>query len=83
MGHGEHAIPGTDPDGPEGELKRIRPIRHADGIAEAEVVSEFLLECLDLPAKDVPAAVQDARDGLVDLGPMVAVLAARRRLRDG
>ena len=63
----DHLVPLADPERVEREDERVRPVRDADRVLDAEVGRRLLLEGADVRAEDEPAGVEDLGDSLLQL----------------
>ncbi len=66
-GRADHLVPLADPERVEREDERVRPVRDADRVLDAEVGRRLLLEGADVRAEDEPAGVEDLGDSLLQL----------------
>jgi cytosine/adenosine deaminase-related metal-dependent hydrolase len=70
MRYRKHEITGTDVAGTQSKLDRIRPARTADGVSNTDEIGKGGFEGLDLFTQNIAAALQNARYGTVNGGPM-------------
>ncbi|MNX91376.1 hypothetical protein D3C86_1234510 [compost metagenome] len=66
VGDGDDLVAGLDAHGAQGEGDGVRAVGDPHAVRKAEEGGEFTLEGLDLLAEDVPALLQDPRDGGLD-----------------
>ena len=68
VGDGHDLVPGSDPVGSEGDVERVRAVGHRTGVRRAAELGELVLELPHVRSKDVGGALENSRDGFVDLG---------------
>ena len=67
-GH-NHPVAGADLEGAQGEEQRIRPIGHAAGVTDAQILGYLLLKGSHLGAEDKPTRLHHPSKGGVNVGP--------------
>ena len=81
--HGEDRKAGPHPAGAQRQVQRIRAAADADGVAHPQIGRELALEARHLLAQDIASALEDGRDGGVDLRTVCVIVGARVGLGDG
>ena len=70
----DHLVAATDSHCLEREDERVRAVRDADRVRDAEVGGRLALERLDLGPEDEAAGLEDGREALLELGDQRRVL---------
>ena len=78
MCHRHDLVARADPDCAEGEVDRVRPVRHTNRVGGSEPRRELFFEGFHLGTEHIHASGKNARDGLVDGGLRRQIL--RRRI---
>jgi hypothetical protein len=82
VGRGEHLVARPHPHRLERQRDRVGARGDADGVPRSAVRRELALEALDCLAADEPAALEHARDRLLDLVPLRGQSASEVEERD-
>jgi hypothetical protein len=69
---GDHLVTAADPDRPERDGERVGASTNSHGSASLARVCEFVLERFDFGTEDEPATLDDATDGRLHDGGIVA-----------